>query len=57
MVRGKHRNLSKRNQDDMVSSEPSSPTKENIGYLNTLEKQYIDLKSHLMMMVEDLRRT
>jgi hypothetical protein len=36
----------------MPSSETSSPT----GYPNTLEKQDLDLKSHLMMLVDDFKK-
>ena len=57
MVRGKQRNLSNRNEDYLASSEPSSPTKANPGYPNTLENQYLDLKSHfMMMMVEEFKK-
>jgi len=56
MVRGKHRNLSNRKQDYLASSEPSSPTKANIGYSNTPEKKDLDLKSYLMIMIEDLKK-
>jgi len=56
MVRGKHRNISNRNQDFLGSAEPSSPTKANTGYPNTWEKQVVDLKSHFMMMIEDFKK-
>ena len=56
MVRGKGKNISNRNQDYLASSEPSSPTTANPGYPNTPEKQDYDLKSHLMMMVEDFKK-
>jgi hypothetical protein len=39
----------------MVSSEPSMPTS-SPGYPNTLEKQDLYLKSHLMMLVEDFKK-
>jgi hypothetical protein len=39
----------------LVSSEDRSPTNENPGYPNILEKQDSDLKSDLMMMIEDDR--
>jgi len=55
MARGKHRDLSKRNQD-YVASDPSSPTKANTGYPNTLKKQDVDLKSHLIMMIEEFKK-
>jgi hypothetical protein len=48
-----HKNLTNRNQDYLASSEPSTPTTINPGYPNTPEKQDSDLKSYLMMLVED----
>jgi len=51
MARGK-----RRNQDYVASSEPSSPTKANIGYANTPEKQDLDLKSHFMRTMEDFKK-
>ena len=56
MVKGKHKNLNNRNQGYMASSEPSSPTTASPGYPNTLEKQDLDLKSHLMMLMEDFKK-
>jgi len=56
MVRGKHRNPSNRNHDYMASSEPNSPTKANTEYPNTPEKQDLDFKSHLIMMMEDFKK-
>jgi hypothetical protein len=53
MVKGKHKNLINRNQDHWASSEPSTPTTASSGYPNTSEKQDSDLKSYLMMVVED----
>jgi hypothetical protein len=44
MVKGKHKNLTNRNQDYLASSEPSSPTTASLGYPNTSEKQDVDLK-------------
>jgi hypothetical protein len=44
MVKGKHKNLTNRNQGYMASSEPSSPTTASHGYPNTWEKQNLDLK-------------
>jgi len=44
MARGKHKNLSNRNQDYLASSEPSSSTIENTGYPNKPEKQDLDVK-------------
>ena len=56
MVRGKYKNLRNRNQGYLASSEPSSPTKASPEYPNTPEKQDLDLKSHLMMMIEDFKK-
>jgi len=56
MVRGKLRNSSNRNQEYMASLEPNSPTKANTEYPNTPEKQDLDLKSHLIMMLEDFKK-
>jgi chromosome segregation ATPase len=56
MAKGKHKNLTNRKQDHSASSEPSTPTKESPGYPNTPEKQDLDLKSYLMMLVEDFKK-
>ena len=40
----------------MVTSEPSSPTTASPGYPNTLEKQDLDLKLYLMMLLEDFKK-
>jgi gas vesicle protein len=56
MAKGKQKNLTNRNQEHWASSEPSMPTKSSPGYPNTLEKQDTDLKSYLMMVVEDLKK-
>jgi hypothetical protein len=40
----------------MVSSESSSPTRASPGYTNTRKKQDLNLKSHLMMMIEDFKK-
>ena len=56
MVKGNGKNISYRNQVYLASSEPSSPTTASPGYPNTLEKQESDLKSYLMMMVEDFKK-
>jgi hypothetical protein len=53
MARGK--GISKRSQGYLVSSEHSSLTTASPGYPNTPEKQDSDLKSHLMMMIEDFK--
>ena len=56
MARGKRRNLSNRNQDYMAPSEPKSPIKTNMEYLNTPEKQDLVSKSYLIMMLEDFKK-
>jgi mevalonate kinase len=43
-------------QGCFASSEPSSPTIASLGYHNTSEKQDLDLKSLLMMMIEDFKK-
>jgi hypothetical protein len=52
---GKCKNLTNRNQDHSASSEPSTPTTASSGYPNTPEKQDSDLKSYLMMLVENFK--
>jgi hypothetical protein len=56
MVKRKHKNLTNRNQDHSLSSEPSTPTSASPGYPNTPEKLDPDLKAYLMMMVEDIKK-
>jgi hypothetical protein len=56
MAGGKHKNRSNRNQGCLASSEPNSPTRASPGYTITLKKQDMDLKSLLMMMIEDYRK-
>ena len=56
MAKGKRKNLTNRNKDHRASSEPSMPTTASPGYPNTPEKQDSDLKSYLMMVVEDFRK-
>ena len=56
MTRGKGKNISNRNQGYMASSETSSPNTASPGYSNTTEKQDSDLKSNLMMMIEDFKK-
>jgi hypothetical protein len=45
MVRGKCKNLTKRNQDYLVSSEPSTPTTVSPGYLQHTRKIRFILKT------------
>ena len=40
----------------MEPSAPSSPTTASPGYPNTPEKQDLDLKSHLMMLIENFKK-
>jgi uncharacterized tellurite resistance protein B-like protein len=56
MAKSKYKNLSYRNQDHSPSSEPSTPTSASPGHPNTPEKLEPDLKAHLMMMVEDIKK-
>jgi chromosome segregation ATPase len=56
MAKGKCKNLTNRNQEHWASSEPSTPTTTSPGYPRTPEKQEGDLKSYLMMVVEDLKK-
>jgi hypothetical protein len=56
MAGGKHKNRRNRNQGYLASSEPNSPTIASLGYTITPEKQNMDLKSLLMMMMEDYKK-
>jgi hypothetical protein len=56
MAKGKHKNLTNRNQDHSPSSERSTPTSASPGHLNTPEKLDPDLKAYLLMMVEDIKK-
>jgi gas vesicle protein len=56
MAKGKHKNLTDRNQDHSPSSEHSTPTPPSPGHPNTPEKIVPDLKAYLMMMVEDIKK-
>jgi hypothetical protein len=56
MVKGKHKNLTNRNQDHSPSSEHSIPTSPSPGHPNTPENLDLDLKAYLMMMVEDIKK-
>ena len=40
----------------MATSEPSSPTTASPGYPNTPEKQELDLKLYLIMLIEDFKK-
>jgi hypothetical protein len=56
ITRGKCKTINNRNQGYLASSETSSPTTVGPGYHNTSEKQDSNLKSHLMMMIEDFKK-
>ena len=56
MAKGCCKNLTNRNQDHSPSSEPSTPTSPSPGHPNTPENLDLDLKTYLMMMVEDIKK-
>jgi hypothetical protein len=56
MAGGKCKNISNRNLGYLSSSEPNSPKIASPGCTITLEKQDSDLKSLLMMMIEDFKK-
>ena len=56
MTKGKHRNITNRNQDHSPLSELSTPTSASPGHPNTPEKLDSDLKAYIMMMVEDIKK-
>jgi hypothetical protein len=56
MAGGKHENRSNRNQGYLASSEPDSPTIASPGNTITPEKQNSDLKSLLMMVIENFKK-
>jgi hypothetical protein len=56
MAKGRHKNLTNRNQDHSPSSEPNTPTSASPGHPHTPEKLDTDLKAYLMMMVEDIMK-
>jgi hypothetical protein len=56
MVKGKLKNLTNRNKDHLASSERSIPTTASPGYPNTPGKHDSDLKSYLIMLVEDFKK-
>jgi hypothetical protein len=56
MVGDNHKNRSNRNQGYLASSEPNSPKIANTGYTITPEKQDMDLKTLLMMMMENFKK-
>jgi chromosome segregation ATPase len=56
MAKGRHTNLTNRNQDHSPSSEPSTPTSASPWQPNTPENLDPDLKAYLMIMVEDIKK-
>jgi hypothetical protein len=56
MEKGKHKNLTNINQGHSPSSEPSTTTSASPGYPNKPKKQDLDLKSYLVMLVEDIKK-
>ena len=55
MARVKHKNKSNRNQGYLASSEPSFLQQQALD-IPTQEKQDSDLKSHLMVLIEDFMK-
>jgi hypothetical protein len=56
MVKGKHKNISNRNQEYLASTEPSSPTTANPGYPNIPKEQDSYLKLHLRTIIEEFNK-
>jgi hypothetical protein len=56
MAGGKHKNRSNKNQGYLASSEPNSSTIASPRYTITPEKQNMDLKALLRMMIEDYEK-
>jgi hypothetical protein len=56
MAGDKLKNISNRNQGYLASSEPNSPTMASPEYTISPEKQNSNIKSLLMMMVEDFKK-
>jgi hypothetical protein len=56
MAKGKGKTLTNRNQDHSASSEPSMSNTTHPGYPNTPEKQYLDLKSYIIRLVEYFKK-
>jgi chromosome segregation ATPase len=53
---GKHNNLTNRKQDHSPSSECSTPTSPSPGHPNRCKNLDPDLKTYLMMIVEDIKK-
>jgi hypothetical protein len=56
MAGSKCKNKSNRNQGYLASLQPNSPTIASPGYTIKMEKQDSDLKSLLMMVIEDFKK-
>jgi hypothetical protein len=56
MAGGKHKNRRNRNQGYLASSESNIPTIVSHGYTITPEKKDMDLKSLLMIIMEDFKK-
>jgi uncharacterized protein (DUF305 family) len=56
MVGGKGKNISNRSQSYLASSEPNSPAIASPRYTIPPKKQDMDLKSLIMMMMEDYKK-
>jgi hypothetical protein len=56
MAKGKLTNLTNIKQDYLASSETNAPTTARPGYANPPKKQDWDLKSYLMMLVENFKK-
>ena len=56
MAKGKCKHLTNGNQDHSPLSEPSTPTSASPAYPNTPEKQELDTKSYLMILIEDFNK-
>ena len=55
MAKGRHKNLTNRNQDHSPSLEPSTPTSASPGHPNT-ENLDPDIRAYLMMTVEEIKK-
>jgi hypothetical protein len=56
MAKGKRKNLTNRNKDHSPSSECTTTIPPSPGHPNTPENIVPNLKSYLMMMVEDIKK-
>ena len=56
MAKGRHKNITNKNQDHSPSSEPSTPTSASPGHPNTRKNKDPDLMAYLLMMIEDIKK-